>query len=94
MSKLSEAKVDRPKTWRRSIEKDGMTKSIEVREIENGFIIRYCKYGHYEENSEYTDITKEFYSKDNPLDKGKDKEEEGLLNDMKEVFSFDIENYL
>lgn len=91
--KIGNDKIDRPKTWRRSIEKDGVTKSLSVREIENGFIVCYNKYGTDPETEKYIDITKEFFSKENPLAKKGDSEE-ALLDDMKDLMSFNIENYL
>jgi hypothetical protein len=55
---------------------DGITKSVNVEEIENGFIVSIHKYGmkSSEEgcsncDSEYIDENKKFYSKENPLNK-------------------------
>lgn len=54
------------KTWRKSVEKDGVTKSVSVDECENGFIISICEYG--ETNGIYKDSSKKYISTKNPLD--------------------------
>jgi hypothetical protein len=58
------------KTWRKSVDINGLSKSVEVRQIENGFIVKYCKYGKEEGSEEYIDYTKEWFSKTNPLETG------------------------
>ena len=62
---------------------DGITKEVNVEEIENGFIVSIHKYGMKtpekgcsECDAEYMDETKKFYSKENPLNKEAEKEEE------------------
>lgn len=67
------------KSWRKSVEKDGITKSVSVNECENGFIIEICEYGNMDGG--WKDDTKKFISTKNPLDeldlvKGKDDKEE------------------
>ena len=60
---------DRPKKkiWSKSIETNGMTKKMEVREIENGFIVCIYKYGYSDDVEQYIDEKSEYYSKENPL---------------------------
>ena len=62
---------------------DGITKSVNVEEIENGFIVSIHKYGMKpskegcsECDGEYIDETKRFFSKENPLNKEAEIEEE------------------
>ena len=62
---------------------DGITKSVNVEEIENGFIVSIHKYGMKpskegcsECDGEYIDETKRFYSKEKPLKEEEEKEEE------------------
>lgn len=57
--------------WRRSIESNGITKEISVREADNdGYIINLTVYGDFptvEGETEYKHKEKEFISKVNPL---------------------------
>lgn len=67
------------KSWRKSVEKDGISKSVSVNECENGFIIEISECG--SKNGEWIDDCKKFISTKNPLDeldliKGKDDKEE------------------
>lgn len=58
------------KTWKKSSEIDGMSKSIEVKEAENGFVISIHKSGFdRKENSpeSYVDEYKCWISTENPL---------------------------
>lgn len=56
------------KRWSKSIEKDGISKSINVEEIENGFIICTSEYG--SKAGKYYDYSKKYYSESNPLSDG------------------------
>lgn len=65
--------------WSKSIEVNGVTKSISVKEVENGFVIEQCMYGRdtTKKDSDYVDISKTYVSKTNPLEgKEEDKEEQ------------------
>lgn len=55
--------------WSKSQEVNGVTNSITVREVENGFIIEINKYGRdtTKKDSEYCDESKSYISKTNPL---------------------------
>lgn len=57
--------------WRRSVEANGITKEISVREADNdGYIINLNIYGEFptvDGGTEYKDKSKEFISKTNPL---------------------------
>ena len=73
---------------------DGITKSVNVQEIENGFIVSIHKYGMKssgegcsECDSEYIDETKRFYSKENPLNKEEEKEEKERDMSREDVFA-------
>lgn len=55
------------KSWRKSSEADGISKSVNVEEIENGFIVSISEYGR-DKNDKYYDRNRKFYSKENPLD--------------------------
>jgi hypothetical protein len=59
----------RKKSWSMREEVGGFTKSINVKEAENGFIIEISKYGRDEnkKDSQYTDECKCYISKTNPL---------------------------
>ena len=86
------------KTWSKSVTMDDMTKTIEVREVENGFIIKKCMYGHMEGSDEYIDEKKEYISTTNPMEEKEEKEEkEGkgmeLINSIKSMFGGEKEIY-
>jgi hypothetical protein len=73
---------------------DGITKSVNVEEIENGFIVTIHKYGMKssgegcsECEGEYIDETKRFYSKENPLNKEAKQEEEEREMSREDVFA-------
>lgn len=63
--------------WSKSIEVNGITKSLTVREVENGFIVEQCTYGrdNTKKNSEYMDESKTYITKTNPLE-GKEVDED------------------
>jgi len=74
--------------WKKSITKDGVTKCIEARKIDNGYIVTVQKYGNRknsEGENEYFDDTKEIFTKENPFEDLDDefKEEKKLIEDMK-----------
>jgi len=50
-----------------STTKDGITKRVEVEEVENGFVVCVSKYG--DVNGKYVDGCKKWISSTNPLDK-------------------------
>ena len=85
---------DNNKEWRYSSEKNGITKSCCVKQVENGYTVRISKYGrpNDKEDSEYIDESKEFISKVNPLESQNVEESisdaEALANilEMKQVF--------
>lgn len=66
--------------WSKCVEMDGITKKIEVREVENGYVICKSMYGKMEGSEEYIDERKEYISTTNPMEekskKMEDKEEE------------------
>ncbi len=91
---LEKSSTDKPKKrWRKSVESNGVTCSIAVREIENGFIINYNKYGKEPDADNYTEIDREYFSEKNPLEKKEDAEKD-LLGDMSDLAGFSIESLL
>ena len=70
MTDMIESSKNPVKSWEKTIRIGDLTKTVKVREIENGFIIKLNKYGNIstkDGKSEYVDITKEFFSDTNPL---------------------------
>ena len=63
--------------WSKSVELNGVTKSLTVKEVENGFVIEQCTYGRdcTKKDSEYQDDSKTYVSKVNPLE-GKEEDDE------------------
>ena len=92
MDEIVSKDKEQEKEWRYTVEKDSMTKNISVRKISNGFLVTKSVYGYKkdEEGEEkYIDKRKEFYSKDNPLDKeskSEDKEED-LMSSVEDLMS-------
>lgn len=87
MKEINSVTKKQYKRWSKSIRKDDYTKEISVEEIENGFIISMSEYG--TKNGKYSDDTKKFYSKTNPLsdediekDNGLDTAIESFLESM------------
>ena len=74
MSAPMDGEKKKYKRWSKSTEMDGITKSVEVREVENGYIIKKSMYGKKEGSDEYMDECREYISMTNPMDKNKDKE--------------------
>ena len=73
---------------------DGITKSVNVEEIENGYIVSIHKYGMKpskegcsECDGKYIDETKKFYSKENPFSKEEEKEEKEREMSREDVFA-------
>lgn len=54
-------------SWSKSSEADGVTKRINVEEIENGYIVRLSEYGRVSSDN-YLDNNRTFYSETNPLE--------------------------
>lgn len=66
-----------------SSEKDGITKSVTVKKVENGYVICISKHGY--KGDKYMDETKEYISTKNPLEK-KEEEIETPLEAQKKVY--------
>lgn len=90
-------KENKPKSWRKSITIDGVTKSIDVCEIQfkndkgklvPAFLVEYCKYGDI--NGKYESIPpKKICMLENPLtedDEAKEEESEKIKNAYKGWF--------
>lgn len=91
--KLS-APVSSPKKkarWSKSVEVNGVTKSLTVKEVENGFVIEQSTYGRdsTKKDSEYMDENKTYVSKTNPLE-GKDADEDKEDNDPFTLKGLDV----
>lgn len=59
---------------------DGSRKSVHIREVENGYVVR-IDHSYYEgegDKKEYKYDEKEYISKDNPMEKKKEKKEEAM----------------
>ena len=74
--------------WRKSITNDGVTKAVEVRKIENGYLITVGSHGQKKNDKgeeEWFDTTREMFSKINPLEEEDDefKNEKKMIEDMK-----------
>jgi hypothetical protein len=67
MNDIAQLKKENKK-WSKSSTMNGVTKKMEVRQIENGFIVLFEKYGRDQESDTYVEETKEIFSKTNPLD--------------------------
>lgn len=69
----------------KSVKKNGITKRIEVDEVENGFIICISKHGKSPDSKEYIDEYKKYISETNPLAKevkeeNKEKDSSNLID--------------
>lgn len=76
-------------SWRKSETTDGITKSIEVNEVENGYVIEVEKYGNIGKNKEWDTIRKKYISKTNPLEaeeSSKKDEFDEQFDSLKELF--------
>lgn len=80
--KIAPTMKEEKKSWSKRIEADGKSKSINVREIENGYIVRISFDGENKEG-EWEFNETEYFSKDNPLEDLS--VEEKNLNSMKQV---------
>ena len=82
--KASPSEKEEKKRWSKSISKNGESKSVEVREIENGFLVMVSKDGK-NSKGDWEYLSREFYSKTNPLEDEEDilTSEEKSIRDMK-----------
>lgn len=74
------------KTWSKSVERDGLTETIRVEQVENGFIISKEKYGHDLKSTskdKYISENKKYISTKNPLDNDVDGDFEDALKQFK-----------
>lgn len=62
------------KRWSKCVEVGGVTKSVEVREVENGYVVTKSMYGTPDDSDKYINERKEYISETNPMDTNKDKE--------------------
>jgi hypothetical protein len=89
---METSKETKPKSWRKSTTIDGVTKSIDVCEIQfklvPAFLVEYCKHG--EIDGKYESTIKKICMLDNPLsdqDEAKEDESEKIKNDFKDWFT-------
>ena len=61
---------------------DGITKSVRVEQVENGYIITVSKYGKLEGSDDYIDEHKKFISTKNPFEKKGDDDAEVDMPDV------------
>ena len=84
MTKKSDKKVY--KSWRKSVEKDGYSKSVSVDECENGFIITICEDG--KKGDDWTYDSKKYISTKNPLENEMEyKEDEDVQKKIMEAIN-------
>ena len=65
MKECANEEIKRPRVWSRRVEESGMSRSVRVEEIDNGFIVEMNESG--SKDGKYFDKTKKYYSKENPL---------------------------
>lgn len=71
-------------TTSKTVEKDGITKTVSVEEVMNGYIIEIRKSG--DKDGEYYHETEKYISKSNPLDsKEEEAEDSGLMDAIKNL---------
>lgn len=75
------------KEWSKSYERDGVTETIRVKEVENGFIVCKSRWGHdlnSKSSDRYIDEREEYISNVNPIDEEDfDEDIEELLKNFK-----------
>ena len=73
----------------KEVTENGITKRVCVREISNGFIANFSKYGKPDDDQEakYTDESYEKYFKENPLSDKSEKEEEDKVDALVDLFN-------
>jgi hypothetical protein len=74
----------------KEVKENELTKCVRVREISNGFIINYSKYGYEDSDTKkehYISEEYEKYSKTNPLSDKSEKEEEDKIETMVDFFN-------
>jgi pyruvoyl-dependent arginine decarboxylase (PvlArgDC) len=77
-------------SWKKSETSDGVTISISVDEVENGYVVEYEKYGNIGKNKEWDSTRKKYISKTNPLEKEpntKKDEFDDSIESLKQLFS-------
>lgn len=62
---------DEKVTITQSYEENGITKSVEVKEVENGFVVCISEYGY--KKDKYINTNKTYISKTNPLEEESEK---------------------
>jgi predicted membrane GTPase involved in stress response len=72
----------------KTIEKNGLTKRMEVEQVENGYIIRISKYGKSPMDEAYIDECKTYISTENPLEKKKENKEISLNDSILDSLNF------
>lgn len=92
---IGESKMnDKKKSWSKSVEKNGYTKSVKVREAENGYIIEFSEWGNITNEKgedKYVDKRKEIISKTNPLEEKNSEEDKNKLDIMEDFLKDDFE---
>ena len=69
------------KSWSKTVERDGMTESIRVEEVENGFVITKEKYGHNKSSKspdKWISETEKYISNVNPISDEEDEIDKAL----------------
>lgn len=79
---LKESK-DTKKRWEKSITSENKTKRIEIREVENGYVVKYSK--DFQTDDGWKFESKEYISKENPIKNMEGFEEAEDSNKKEEV---------
>lgn len=86
-SAVSELKSEVNLSWRKSVEKNGITKTINVEKLDNtGYLVRVSIYGEdsTKTNPKYISIEKKYYFESNPLE---EEEEIDPLTELSNMLS-------
>ena len=79
---------------KKSLEQDGMTTSIEVKKVENGYVVtvRECGYKKEKGNEKWFDHEKVYISKTDPLEEEQEEEKEEKKESFKESLNKALNN--
>ena len=77
-------------TIEKTVKKDGISKTLRVEKVENGYLITISKYGRNEKekDSKYIDECKKFISETNPLENNEsDKKDSNIKSVVSSAFN-------
>jgi hypothetical protein len=82
--KLDMMNDNKKKSFSKTVEKDGRSKTIRAQEVENGWVITIEKYN----GDKY--ITKKYISTENPFDREQISPDESMMNSIKSGEFMDV----